>query len=162
MLNEIKITGIKPIGQQHHQLLQKLVPSTSTTSASSSSPAALHQHGVHASATPAGIVLDPDTEYISRLSQNQAKAAAAAAAAAQSASSLAQQRTAPAAAPAAAASVAVRTPMSQPDMERLLLDLRKQTDELRRRFELSQKQCEEYRVRLERLERERDDAPSYS
>lgn len=47
--------------------------------------------------------------------------------------------------------------MSQPEMERLLLDLRKQTDELRRRFELSEQQCEEYRVRLERLERERDE-----
>lgn len=144
MLNEIKITGIKPIGQQHHQLIHKLVPSTSTASPSS--------------AVPAGIVLDPDTEYISRLSQNQAKAAALQRMAAPpTTSSAAPTAAAPAAFAAQPATGVARTPMSQPDMERLLLELRKQTDELRRRFELSQKQCEEYRVRLERLERERDE-----
>lgn len=152
MLNEIKITGIKPIN--HHPQLHKLVPSTSTAPAS------------HASA------LDPDTEYISRLSHNQAKAAAAAAAAATSAAASTAQ---PANVqmrtigshhhasnhhhlPHSNSSAAVsRHAMSPSDVERQLLDLRKQIEDLRRQFELSQKQNAEYRTRIERLERDRDE-----
>uniref|UniRef100_A0A1L8D7I7 Uncharacterized protein n=1 Tax=Nyssomyia neivai TaxID=330878 RepID=A0A1L8D7I7_9DIPT len=45
--------------------------------------------------------------------------------------------------------------MGLSEIEKQLLDLKKQTAELRRQLEISQRQNEEYKVRLEKLERER-------
>lgn len=44
--------------------------------------------------------------------------------------------------------------MTLGDLERHFLELKKQTDDLRKQFELSQKQNEEYRARVDKLEKE--------
>lgn len=46
------------------------------------------------------------------------------------------------------------TSMSLGELERHFLELKKQTDDLRKQFELSQKQNEEYRARVDKLEKE--------
>lgn len=46
------------------------------------------------------------------------------------------------------------TSMTLGELERHFLELRKQTDDLRKQFELSQKQNEEYRARVDKLEKE--------
>lgn len=50
----------------------------------------------------------------------------------------------------------IKSPTTMAEMERQILELRKITDDLRKQFELSQKQNEEYRLRLEKLEQERE------
>lgn len=50
----------------------------------------------------------------------------------------------------------IKSPATMAEMERQILELRKITDELRKQFELSQKQNEEYRLRLEKLEQDRE------
>lgn len=45
--------------------------------------------------------------------------------------------------------------MQLSEIERQLMELKKQTDELRKQLELSQKQNDEYKVRLEKLEHEK-------
>lgn len=148
ILNEIKISGIKPIGT--HQL-QKIIPHRQ--SLPNQSPTGQHQS------------LDPDTEYISRLSFNQSKAFAAAAAAntrqpnsstatASLASNSHNRLTTSQPQPPA---LTPKAPMGLSEIERQLLELKKQTDELRRQLDQSQRQNEEYKVRLERLEREKEE-----
>lgn len=44
--------------------------------------------------------------------------------------------------------------MTLGELERHFLELKKQTDDLRKQFELSQKQNEEYRARVDKLEKE--------
>lgn len=66
---------------------------------------------------------------------------------------------APAPAPAAPENPIVaeqpHQPMMLSEIERQLLELKKQTDELRKQLELSQKQNDEYKIRLEKLEQEK-------
>lgn len=50
----------------------------------------------------------------------------------------------------------IKSPTTMAEMERQILELRKITDDLRKQFELSQKQNEEYRLRLEKLEQDRE------
>ncbi|XP_053684830.1 serine/threonine-protein phosphatase 6 regulatory ankyrin repeat subunit A [Sabethes cyaneus] len=59
----------------------------------------------------------------------------------------------------AASTVSLASNSSSPamtfsDLERHFLELKKQTDDLRKQFELSQKQNEEYRARVDKLEKE--------
>ncbi|XP_055607067.1 uncharacterized protein LOC129754856 [Uranotaenia lowii] len=55
---------------------------------------------------------------------------------------------------ASATSTSGGTGLSLSELERHFLELRKQTDDLRKQFELSQKQNEEYRARVDKLEKE--------
>lgn len=50
----------------------------------------------------------------------------------------------------------IKSPTTMAEMERQILELRKITDDLRKQFELSQKQNEEFRLRLEKLEQDRE------
>lgn len=50
----------------------------------------------------------------------------------------------------------IKSPTTMAEMERQILELKKITDDLRKQFELSQKQNEEFRLRLEKLEQDRE------